>query len=110
MTLCANTAYLNAYLRDQDAAEIRQDWIEKEAAHMLRAMQPWSRNSVDEALSETTCDLKRCTAIVAAMNGTDDAELGRVIRAAVSAYWMDYCMSEAAEAYDSGAAQEQPEE
>lgn len=102
---CANTAYLNAYLCEQDRAERRDNWIELEAAVHFTEMQPLNYSALDEAVSEVMADGKRNTEILKAFAGGDDAELGAAIRAAVKAYWLDYCRMKAEDAYDDGAAE-----
>lgn len=103
-TLCANTQYLNAYLRDEGRAYERDTWIEKEAEAKLKAMQPYTPGDLDEAVSEVMADKKRNDEILAAFAGTDDCALGKALRDAVDAYWLDYCTGQAADDYDDGAA------
>lgn len=113
-TPCANTQYLNAYLREQDLAESRQNWIELEAAMKLQALKPYTYGDLDEAMSETMAlptpgrDDKHAehrAAIHAAFAGTDDCALGKALRNAVDAYWLTYCTNQATDEYDDGAAE-----
>lgn len=105
LTPCANTQYLNAYLRDEDRAYKRESWIEKEAEAKLKAMKPYTRGDLDEAVSEVMADKSKNAAILAAFAGNDDCALGAAFRAAVDAYWLDYCTNQAADDYDDGAAE-----
>lgn len=102
---CANTAYLNAYLREQERAEHRAEWVDLEAAVKYAEMQPLTYRNLDEAVSEVMADKAKCGEILKAFAGADDAALGAAIRAAVRTYWLDFCMVEAEEAYDDGAAE-----
>lgn len=104
-TPCANTQYLNAYLREQDRAEQRAKWVDLEAAVKYAEMQPLSYRNLDEAVSEVMADKVKCSEIVKAFAGTDNAALGAAIREAVKTYWLDYCTQQAEEAYDDGAAE-----
>lgn len=102
-TPCANTQYLDAYLRDEDSAYRRESWIEKEAEAKLKAMQPYTLGEIDEAVSEVMADKTKNSAILAAFSGSDDCALGKAMRDAVDAYWLDYCTNQAADDYDDGA-------
>lgn len=104
-TLCANTQYLNAYLREQDRAEQRARWVDLEAAVKYAEMQPLTYRNIDEAVSEVMADKSKCGAILAAFATQDDCALGMAIREAVRRYWLDFCTQEAEEAYDDGAAE-----
>ncbi len=104
-TPCANTSALNAYLREQERAEKRQNWIELEGAVKFAEMQPFKPTDIDEAIAETLADKAKRAPILVAFAGNDDAALGTAIRVAVKAYWLTFCESEAADAYDDGAAE-----
>lgn len=113
-TPCANTQYLNAFLRDENRAYERESWIQAEAESKLKAMKPYTPGDLDEAVSETMAapykgredkHAKHRAAILAAFAGTDDCALGKALRDAVDAYWLDYCTNQAADEYDDGAAE-----
>lgn len=101
---CANTQALNAYLREQDRAEQRQAWIEKEAEKKLAAMQPFAPGDLDEAVCEVMNDRNRRIAVLAAFASGDDTAIGAAIQAAIKSYWLDACKDKAADDYDDGAA------
>lgn len=101
---CANTQYLNAYLHEQDRAYRRETWIQNEAEAKLKAMQPYTTGDLDEAVSEVMADKKRNGDVLKAFAATDDCALGKALRDAVDAYWLDYCTNQAADDYDDGAA------
>lgn len=104
---CANSQYLDAYLREEGTEYRRTTWVEKEAESMLAQMQPLNPDAIDEALSEVmnSPESKDRAAVVAAFAGADDAVLGAAVRAAVSNYWLAYCVDKAKDAYDDGAAE-----
>ena len=102
---CANTAYLNAYLREQESAEKRADWIDLEASVKFAEMMPLSIADMQEGVSEVIEDKKIAAQLTEAFNGGSDADLGKLLRAAVKAYWLKYCTQQAEEAYDDGAAE-----
>ncbi|HBO83094.1 MAG TPA: hypothetical protein DD502_33750, partial [Cupriavidus sp.] len=87
--------YLDAYMRDLDRAEQRANWVDLEAAVKYAEMQPLPYRDLDEAVSEVMADKAKCGEILKAFAGTDDAALGAAMRAAVKAYWLDYCTQRA---------------
>lgn len=101
---CANTQYLNAYLREQDQAEKRADWIDMEASVKFAEMMPLSIADLQEGVSEVIEDKEIAKQLAEAFNGGSDADLGKLIRASVKAYWLKYCTQQAEDDYDDGAA------
>lgn len=104
-TSCANTQYLNAYLREQDRAEKRADWIDLEASVKFAEMMPLSIADLQEGVSEVIEDKAIAKQLAEAFNGGSDADIGKLVRASVKAYWLKYCTQQAEDDYDDGAAE-----
>lgn len=104
--ICANTQYLNAYLAEQDRAEKRADWIDREASVKFAEMMPMNFSRIDEGFIEASAsDINIANQIREVFNGGSDADLGKLIRESVKTYWLKCCTQQAEDDYDDGAAE-----
>lgn len=89
MERCANTEYLNAYLRQEDAAQRWEDRAEEYAQAEIKDPKsdfyPWSKENFNEAL----CELSEKT-LYRLANVRDDAEtLKAVFDEMIEGYWYE---------------------
>lgn len=98
---CANSYYLAQYEANQIDADKRAEWIETQAKVKFAEMMPMSRSNFEEAICESVYGPDEIK-MLDAFNGQSDADLGKLIRAAVVSYYMDYCRNQAADEYDDG--------
>lgn len=89
MTRCANTEYLNAYLRDQDAACRWEDRAEEYAQVEIKDPKsdfyPWSKENFNDAL----CEISQRTLYQLAESKDNPHDLQAVFVEMIEGYWYE---------------------